>query len=45
MNAARHDTVLVDREPLPPLSYPKAVPDCEADIHHMVLHMVLLGIQ
>ena len=45
MNAARHDTVLTDRSPAPRLSYEKAVPDCEADMNHKVLHIKPLGIQ
>ena len=45
MNAARHDTVAVDRTPPPWAWYEKEVPDCEADMNQKVLHIWPLGIQ
>ena len=46
MNAARHDAVLPDdRAPPPKAWYEIAVPDCEADMYHKALHIILLGTQ
>eukprot|EP00964_Phaeocystis_antarctica_P096226 scaffold62568_cov57-Phaeocystis_antarctica.AAC.1 len=45
MNAAKHDTVAVDRAPDVLVEYEKEVPDCEADMNQKVLHIWPLEIQ